>query len=45
MILKALLFSVFQFLLLAILALMVAGIIKLIYMIIHRRETPKPEAK
>jgi len=45
MILKALLFSVFQFALLAVISLMVAGIIKLIYMAVHRREAPKAEAK
>jgi hypothetical protein len=45
MILKALLFSVFQFILLAVIALLVAGIIKLIYIVIHRSEAPKTEAK
>lgn len=45
MVLKALLFSISQYVLMAILGLMVAGIIKLIYRLIHRREAPKEEAK
>lgn len=45
MILKALLFSVFQLILLVIIALVVTGIIKLIYIAIHRREATKVESK
>jgi hypothetical protein len=45
MILKALLFSVFQFFLLAVISLAVAGIIRLIYMAIHHREAPDTKVK
>jgi hypothetical protein len=45
MILKALLFSVFQYILLVIIALLVAGIIKLTFVVVHRRGVPKTEAK
>lgn len=45
MVLKSLLFAVFVFVLAFIISLAVAGIIKLIYMAIHRGEAKKTEAK
>ncbi len=45
MVLKSLVFSVFVFVLAFIISLAVAGIIKLIFMAVHRSEAKKTEAK
>ncbi len=45
MVLKSLLFAVFVFVLAFIISLAVAGIIKLIFMAVHRSEARKTEAK
>lgn len=45
MVLKSLIFAVFVFVLAFIIALAVAGIIKLIFLAVHRGEAKKTEAK